>query len=424
MAAIVVLLVGVAFALVQVGALPAPQFMMRQPAPAATRDARCQQAVEYLDSQLPYLHVNPFFKTGEAAFKHSVSELVAEVPALNDEKIIVRLMRITASLGDGHTRADPEAPPLRLPRLPLELRCLDDGLFVTAAGSEYAQAVGSKVTAIGGRPVQAVYDAVAPLVAADNTVQLLSITPRYMMMPAILYGLNIIPHKDRATFGFESRDGAHFALELHPTTADPAAMISIYEQAGVERPLHEHDRQAFYWYRHLPEANAVYVQYNVCDEQEGMPFRAFVADVFGMIDREHMERLVLDLRHNGGGNESVIAPMIAAIKARGIHKAPGRLFVIIGRATYSSALQNAITLRRELNATLVGEPTGGRPNHYGEVRSFRLPNVGLRIQYSTRYWRNDPDADPSTLEPDVRAVATVAHVLAGRDPALEAALQR
>ena len=102
---------------------------------------------------------------------------------------------------------------------------------------------------------------------------------------------------------------------------------------------------------------------------------------------------------------------------------PGQLFVIIGRGTYSSALQNAITLSSEYNATLIGEPTGGKPNHYGEVRNFDLPNVGLRVWYSTRYWRNYPEGDPLSLEPDVSAVLTMADLLAGRDPALETAFQ-
>ena len=86
-------------------------------------------------------------------------------------------------------------------------------------------------------------------------------------------------------------------------------------------------------------------------------------------------------------------------------------------------MQNAITLSQDTNAVLVGEPTGGKPNHYGEVRRFRLPNVGLLVQYSTRYWLNYPGSDPLTLEPDVRAAVTVEDLLAGRDPALEIALQ-
>ncbi len=38
-------------------------------------------------------------------------------------------------------------------------------------------------------------------------------------------------------------------------------------------------------------------------------------------------------------------------------------------------------------------------------------------------WHNYPDGDPLTLEPDIRAVVTMGDLLAGRDPALAAALQ-
>jgi C-terminal processing protease CtpA/Prc len=142
-----------------------------------------------------------------------------------------------------------------------------------------------------------------------------------------------------------------------------------------------------------------------------------------VINEQEGARLVLDVRSNGGGNESVLTPFIEAIKARPSLNTKGRLFVIIGRGTYSSALQNTITLSLDTNAILVGEPTGGKPNHYGEVRQFRLPNVGLRVQYSTRYWLNYPGSDPLTLKPDVPAPVTVADLLAGRDPSLEIALQ-
>jgi C-terminal processing protease CtpA/Prc len=148
-----------------------------------------------------------------------------------------------------------------------------------------------------------------------------------------------------------------------------------------------------------------------------------VEEVFSLIDQHEGARLVLDLRFNGGGNEAVLTPFIKAIQARPSLNTSDRLFVIIGRGTYSSALQNAITLGNETNAVLVGEPTGGKPNHYGEVRRFKLPNVGLLVQYSTRYWLNDPKSDPPTLKPDLPAQVTFADLLAGGDPALEAALQ-
>jgi hypothetical protein len=374
-----------------------------------------------LGSQLTYLHVNPYFKIGEAEFQESVTRLAEDIPSLNDAQITVEIMRIVASIGDGHTTVFPTAGPWA--RFPLEMRWLDDALVVVAASPTYEQAVGAKVVQIGGQPVDVVNSAVKPLIAADNEMQILNDTPIYMSMPAILYGLDLIPESDSAIIRFETQDGAQFNLQLHAVSGDPGLFMSIYEKADVQRPLYEQDRKSYSWARDLPASNAVYVQYNFCREQDGKPFESFAEEVFEFVDRSEDTRLVLDLRFNGGGNEGVITPLIEAIKARPKFDEPGQLFVIIGRGTYSSALQNAITLSREYNAILVGEPTGGKPNQYGEVRYFDLPNVGLRVNYSTRYWRNYPEGDALSLEPDVRAVVTLPDLLTGADPALEAALQ-
>lgn len=424
--AAIVLFLGAGYVLIRAGYLPNPPFLRKQPRfhpiAADTRDGRWMQDVEYLGSELPYLHVDPYFKVSQAEFQQSVSKLTHQVPTLNDEQIIVGMMRIVASLGDGHTRTYPGSNPVNFVSLPLAMTWLNDGLVVTAASPEYAQAVGAKVLQIGDHPVENVYEAVKPLIPADNDMQFLNDSPALMSMPAILYGLDLIPQKDRVTFGFEAQDGAKFTLELEPASADSEPFVSIYETVGVQVPLYEQNRGAYYWHRYLSESNAIYVQYNNCREDKDRPFQAFVDEVFDLIDRNPGTRLILDVRFNGGGSEAVLFPFIETVKARPSLDTTGKLFVIIGRGTYSSALQNAITLSLETNAILIGESSGGKPNHFGEVRSFRLPNIRLRVQYSTRYWLNYPVGDPLSLEPDITAIVTLDDLLAGRDPALETAL--
>jgi C-terminal processing protease CtpA/Prc len=70
---------------------------------------------------------------------------------------------------------------------------------------------------------------------------------------------------------------------------------------------------------------------------------------------------------------SVINPLLNYLANSGYNEF-GKLFVIINRGTFSSALLNAITLNQEYNSILLGEATGGKPNHYGEISSFILPN--------------------------------------------------
>ena len=65
---------------------------------------------------------------------------------------------------------------------------------------------------------------------------------------------------------------------------------------------------------------------------------------------------------------------------------------------------------------------GSEPNHYGEIKSFTLPNSGLSVYYSTKQFVYIEGDHSSALEPDQVVPLTAADLLAGRDPVLAAAV--
>jgi hypothetical protein len=77
---------------------------------------------------------------------------------------------------------------------------------------------------------------------------------------------------------------------------------------------------------------------------------------------------------------------------------------------------------RRLGAVLVGSPTGGKPNSYGNVRTLQLPNSGLQVGYSTRYFQIVSGSDPEWIAPDLPVEPTIADLRAGRDALLDAAI--
>ena len=79
---------------------------------------------------------------------------------------------------------------------------------------------------------------------------------------------------------------------------------------------------------------------------------------------------------------------------------------------------NAIELKRTTNATFVGEPTGGNINHFGEIKSFELPNLNMRVTYSTKYWENWIGHN-GALMPDVPVMHSLANFLNNNDEALD-----
>jgi hypothetical protein len=115
--------------------------------------------------------------------------------------------------------------------------------------------------------------------------------------------------------------------------------------------------------------------------------------------------------------------LIEPIKRRPAINQKGRLFVVVGRATFSAAMVNAIDFRKQTNAILVGEPIGERPNSYSENDEMTLPNSKLVVSYSTRYYKF-VDEDVPAVMPDVRIDATWADFRLGRDAVIDWILAR
>jgi hypothetical protein len=115
--------------------------------------------------------------------------------------------------------------------------------------------------------------------------------------------------------------------------------------------------------------------------------------------------------------------MVEPIKKRAALNQKGRLFVIIGRATYSAAMVNAIDFRKDTNAILVGEPIGERPNSYSENDEMTLPHSRLVVSYSTRYYKFVDEDVPAVL-PDTHIETAWVEFQAGRDPVMEWIMQQ
>jgi hypothetical protein len=89
--------------------------------------------------------------------------------------------------------------------------------------------------------------------------------------------------------------------------------------------------------------------------------------------------------------------------------------------TFSAPVLLAVEIERHTPALFVGEPTGGRPNSYGEVRRFRLPKSGIEIRYSAWYYQqSSPDDRRPAIFPDLVAEVTAESLARGEDPALRA----
>ena len=179
------------------------------------------------------------------------------------------------------------------------------------------------------------------------------------------------------------------------------------------------ERRGNYWFEYLTASKTLYINYNACTEMQSLPFQQFAEQVMEQAVKQAPDKVVFDLRNNRGGNSEVWAPLRRAVKNTPALRPKGRTYVVVGPGTFSSGMLNALELKEEIHAIVVGEPTTERPNHYGEVRQFQLPNSHIGVSYATKYFPRLPD-DPPSLLPELRAPLTAADFFAGRDPVTEA----
>ena len=65
----------------------------------------------------------------------------------------------------------------------------------------------------------------------------------------------------------------------------------------------------------------------------------------------------------------------------------GKVYVLIGNGTFSSAMMFATVIKDNKIAELIGEtPKNGHPSHFGELYSVKLPNTQLGVRFGVKEW--------------------------------------
>jgi hypothetical protein len=185
-------------------------------------------------------------------------------------------------------------------------------------------------------------------------------------------------------------------------------------------PLYRQNLNQNYWFTFIESSRTLYFAYNKCEEIPGRPFARFNDQLWSAFDTLAVERLVIDLRNNGGGSSNILDPFLAAAMARSARLGAIPLALIIGRATFSSGMMNAIALH-EGPVVSYGEPTGGSSSHYGQVGRMTLIQTGISLIHSTRYF-SYPQLPPGSVLPDVPVPIYSADYFSRHDPFLAAAL--
>jgi hypothetical protein len=395
-----------------------------------------QSDLAVLERELPKSHLNAFHTLSAAQFHKMVKELAARSANATDRQMLAGLMEITAAIGDSHSGIHSLPAKLRFSIVPISLYVFADGLGVIAAAPEYRDIVGARVISINGHASADVVRHMKLLTEGTNDSTRLAFVPTRLMRPELLYYEGLAATPDQYELVVE-KDGQTLKRKLavlgrkadgSPITGGfsiqplPAANSDWLSAAPEVRPLWLQAINKHFWYSEIPEQNALYVQDNlVLNEDNGQTFNSFFQEVFEKIGSRGYKTVILDLRLNGGGNNMLFQSLKETFKSLPVFQTKGSFFVITGRLTQSAAQNFTTFLERNTKAIFVGEPTGERPNHYGDAEAITLPSSGIEINLSRKYWEDSQPGDPRLwTAPAIQAPLTLRLFRDGSDPALEA----
>lgn len=370
-------------------------------------------------------HPNFYTKHTVEQFEDALADLDEKLVTLDDQEIVMELSRLVAMGGDSHTGIGLGDFAESMRQLPVEFVVLDDGVFIHTATNEHRELIGLELISINSVPIDEIIERVGELFGHENHWKLINSGAWYARLTPSLASVGIIDRFDEQSVRIEIANGDE-TEQITLTTVlseqlDELGWVSFLESINP-RPFMYQMRRGYYGSRFLEEHGVMYVAYNSCREAADFPMDRFAEFITTKSDELDARRLIIDLRFNGGGDETVIWPLMKALEDFDRFQDKGDIVVLTSRYTYSSAMSNAHQFRDRCGAVLIGEPTGGKPNHFGQLGSFTLPNSGLTVHHSTKYFHK-VEGDPDAVHPDVRIGVTADDFFNGKDPVLEAAIK-
>ena len=407
----------------------APAWAVQPTQPKELTAERWREDLRFMMREIEGRHANPYHHTSKAELDKAASELDARIPKLERNEIIVGMMRIAAMVGDGHTRVDPRKDAaFGFASLPLKLYLFGDGLWVRATAPGFEKLLGARVEAIGGVPMDEAIRRVSELASRENATGPRVYAPLYLAMPDVLEAVGLSDSRSHAALSLV-RDGRRWTeriaagevAPLWPADTDVSLVTpnGWADARSGPQPLWLQAPLELHRLIEIPGRPALYAQLNMVSEYKSQTLEAFGQAIAAKAKASNPRAVILDLRLNRGGNGDLGNRFIPSLVR--IEDADTRLFVLTGRGTFSASQFLLDDLDRLTDSVFIGEPASSRPTGYGDGYRATMPNSGISIRTSIRYWQSGQDMRDWTAV-DLAPQYRFADYVAGRDPSLEAAL--
>ena len=370
--------------------------------------------IDYFKQVLPKKHLNLFFKTTQKDFNHACDELIKKANRMTPAEIFLELKSILARVDDPHTDIY-GFNNYRNEYYPFFFKKIGNDYYLFETVNNYRHLLGSKLISIGGNNKEQLLKKLESIIPAQNETGISVNAVEYLNSPLALAFCHVIDIGNE-TFLME-KDGKRFDITPERLSAYEYRQNVI--QLQWKPSLAEKRTNENFFYEFFEEDAILYFQFNRCVDNTDSTkpkFSQISEEILQLLRTSNIKKFIVDMRYNTGGDSSYGTELAKRIQALNVDT---KVYVIIGNSTFSSAILNTMDFKHYCNAITVGEPSQSSPWHYGETRYFILPNLGIKVFFSTKWFQYGSE-ESDQLEPDIEVYRTYNDFVSGIDTVFEA----
>lgn len=346
-----------------------------------------------------------FSDKAAADFTKLIDEAEAKVETLTDAEFYLFVSKAVALADNGHSNISDQPLHRQFNTIGAKLFWFADGLFIVRADEEHGDLLGGRVLRIEGNEVESVAKTLGQYRGGPDSWRRLAM-PMMIESPEIMHAAGLAKSPDALKLSLENSDGKTVEVSLKGTRADHASALPFrrpwmslkpealpgeneiwklaLENSWEELASYLTDTDAPL-YKPM-KSNGYYIRTMTGFGTETQSVSEFLDEALASVADGSLDYLAVDFRWNAGGD--YLQAIDFAKQAPAKVKDGGKLYIIVGPQTFSSAVVTSAMLKYYGGdkAIIIGTKMGDRGQFWAERgMGFKLPNSKFPINYATGY---------------------------------------
>ena len=405
-----------------------------------------KEDLAYLKQQLFNVHINPYTELNKEQYEQLFASINIKLKDSLSATDFLKLVKpAIAYLSDEHAG-------ISLQTKMLTKNYQDESVFcplsLTKDGNNYrivkvlsgqADLLGKRVTKIDGVPIEEALNKCALYTAGYPDQR----KEKALTQFGSLYALSLtgIQHQ----FSIKTSEGKNITIQ-------GVTLQTWLDELGKQTGWNDACNEAIS-YQKIDDAGYIYAcSFSISDTKMDS-LKNKLNTIFEQVQKDKLKYLFIDVSKNGGGNsmvgnvlidyfydksygtyrcdwkrsedylkllkswggnpgdqytntpdgEVLHFPSDTVDAAHNPYRFKGKVFVVVGNGTFSSAIMFATMIKDNHIAALAGQiPANGHPNHFGEMYNTKLPNTKIDLRFGVKEWiRPSGEKGDNKLHPDI-----------------------